>query len=92
MLNHRAITGLTRTSEQLQGALDSRVIIEQAKGLVSARLEIDPSDAFRVLRHYARANNRRLSELCELLVDRHMSASDLVGSVSHRAKRTGSRR
>ncbi|MFD6068723.1 ANTAR domain-containing protein [Amycolatopsis lurida] len=92
MLNHRAIAGLTRTSEQLQGALDSRVIIEQAKGLVSARLEIDPSDAFRVLRHYARANNRRLSELCELLVDRHMSASDLVGSVSHRAKRTGSRR
>ncbi|RSN59327.1 ANTAR domain-containing protein [Amycolatopsis sp. WAC 04182] len=88
MLNHRAITGLARTSEQLQGALDSRVIIEQAKGLVSARLEIGPSDAFRVLRHYARAHNRRLSELCELLVNRGMTASDLVGSIPKRLKHT----
>ncbi|MFJ8913386.1 ANTAR domain-containing protein [Amycolatopsis sp. NPDC102389] len=87
MLNHRAITGLTRTSEQLQGALDSRVIIEQAKGLVSARLEIDPADAFRVLRHYARGHNRRISELCELLVSRRMTAADLVGALPKRVKR-----
>ncbi|WP_410666162.1 ANTAR domain-containing protein [Amycolatopsis sp. lyj-84] len=92
MLNHRAIAGLTRTSEQLQGALDSRVIIEQAKGLVSARLEIDPTDAFLVLRHYARGHNRRISELCEQLVSRRMTVSDLVGSVPKRALRPGAKR
>ncbi|MEU3624300.1 ANTAR domain-containing protein [Amycolatopsis coloradensis] len=92
MLNHRAIAGLTRTSEQLQGALDSRVIIEQAKGLVSARLEIDPADAFLVLRHFARSHNRRLSEVCDLLVSRRMTASDLVGSLPHRATRPDRRR
>ncbi|EME51366.1 ANTAR domain-containing protein [Amycolatopsis decaplanina] len=81
MLNHRAIAGLTRTSEQLQVALDSRVIIEQAKGIVSAQLEIDPGAAFRLLRRYARSHNRRISDLCELIVTRRVTASDLVGSL-----------
>ncbi len=92
MLNHRAIAGLTAISEQLQGALSSRVIIEQAKGLVSARLEIGPDDAFLLLRRYARGHNQRISELCERLVSRRMSATDLVFSLSKGATRTGRRK
>ncbi|MFC3454543.1 ANTAR domain-containing protein [Amycolatopsis speibonae] len=92
MLNHRAIAGLTKTSEQLQGALDSRVIIEQAKGLVSTRLGVDPAEAFLVLRHYARSHNRRIGELCEQLVSRRMTASDLLKSLPKRSMRPDRRR
>ncbi|MEV6912436.1 ANTAR domain-containing protein [Amycolatopsis sp. NPDC051071] len=92
MLNHRAIAGLTATSEQLQGALSSRVIIEQAKGLVSARLEIGPDEAFLLVRRYARGHNQRISELCERLVSRRMSVSDLVSRAAASPSATRRRR
>jgi hypothetical protein len=87
MLNHRAIAGLTATSEQLQGALSSRVIIEQAKGLLSARLEVDPGEAFLLLRHYARSHNQRIGDLAEQLVSRRMTAGELVTSLPKQAIR-----
>ncbi|WP_181775156.1 GAF and ANTAR domain-containing protein [Amycolatopsis pittospori] len=92
MLNHRAISGLTATSQQLQGALSSRVIIEQAKGLVSARLEIGPDEAFLLLRRYARSHNQRIGELSERLVSRRMTAADLASSLPKRAMRAGRRK
>jgi hypothetical protein len=49
---------------QLQRALDSRVVIEQAKGSVAARLGITPSEAFELLRGYARRNNLKLADVC----------------------------
>ncbi|OXM46273.1 ANTAR domain-containing protein [Amycolatopsis alba] len=92
MLNHHAITELTRTTTQLQGALSSRVIIEQAKGLVSARLEIDPSAAFLLLRRYARGHNQRIGALCEQLVARRMTVSELVAAVPKHVTGQGRRR
>ncbi|WP_037318975.1 GAF and ANTAR domain-containing protein [Amycolatopsis orientalis] len=91
MLNHRAIAGLTTTSEQLQGALTSRVIIEQAKGLLSARLEITPEEAFIMLRRYARGHNQRIGDLAGKLVGRDMTAADLVSSLPKQAIRTSRR-
>ncbi|MFI7116765.1 ANTAR domain-containing protein [Amycolatopsis sp. NPDC049868] len=78
MLNHRTIAGLTTTSQQLQGALSSRVIIEQAKGLLSARLEVSPEGAFRVLRRYARGHNMRIGDLSERLMKRDLTVADLL--------------
>ncbi|MFD5247566.1 ANTAR domain-containing protein [Amycolatopsis sp. NPDC058340] len=78
MLNHRTIAGLTTTSRQLQGALSSRVIIEQAKGLLSARLEVSPEGAFRVLRRYARGHNMRIGDLSERLMSRRLTVADLI--------------
>lgn len=49
-------------AEQLQHALDSRVVIEQAKGMIAARNGLDVNEAFGLLRGYARANNRRLHD------------------------------
>lgn len=54
---------------QLQHALDARVKVEQAKGVVSATLRLPVGDAFDVLRQYARARNLRLIDL----------AADVVG-------------
>jgi ANTAR domain/GAF domain len=50
-------------AEQLQGALNSRVAIEQAKGVLAERLGLDMGQAFELLRQRARVQNRRLAEL-----------------------------
>jgi PAS domain S-box-containing protein len=54
---------------QLQTALDSRVLIEQAKGFLAARLGIDPEAAFRRLRTDARSSHRSLHEVAREVVD-----------------------
>lgn len=58
-----------RINRQLQGALDSRVIIEQAKGFVAAVLDITPNDAFDVIRAYARGNGHRLRQVAGEIIE-----------------------
>jgi AmiR/NasT family two-component response regulator len=55
-------------TEQLQGALNSRIIIEQAKGAIAQALNISVDEAFTAIRGYARRNNRRLTEVAESIV------------------------
>lgn len=55
--SRRELEDSRRLAGQLQRALDSRVLIEQAKGSVSARLDVTPDDAFELLRSYARARS-----------------------------------
>jgi len=55
-------------AEQLQGALNSRVIIEQAKGYLAARSDTDLDVAFKVIRRYARDHNQRLRDVAEAVV------------------------
>ena len=69
LLQHRAIRRGGILTEQLQTALNSRVLIEQAKGVLAERLQVDVSDAFTLLRDGARRHNRRLSELAQAVVD-----------------------
>lgn len=63
ILQERAIRRRDILAEQLQAALNSRVIIEQAKGILAERGRLDPSQAFALLRGQARSNNVRLSDL-----------------------------
>ena len=56
-------------NEQLQTALNSRVIIEQAKGKLAERLGLDMDQAFTLLRGQARARNLRLSDLAQAFID-----------------------
>lgn len=55
-------------NEQLQAALDSRVMIEQAKGVLAGRLDIEMGDAFELLRKRSRDERRRLLQVCEEVV------------------------
>ena len=48
---------------QLQRALNSRVVVEQAKVILAERLRVTPDEAFVLPRHYAREHNYPLTEL-----------------------------
>jgi GAF domain-containing protein len=54
-------------AEQLQSALNSRVVIEQAKGVIAERHHVDFDTAFARLRKYARDHNLRLSEAAQFV-------------------------
>ena len=69
LLHERSMRHSDTLNEQLQTALNSRVIIEQAKGKLAERLGLDMDQAFSLLRDQARASNRRLSDLAWAFVD-----------------------
>lgn len=59
--------------QQLQHALDSRVLIEQAKGVLAHRHGVDMDVAFRTLRDYSRNNGLLLRTVAEQVVNRSLS-------------------
>jgi GAF domain-containing protein len=65
----RALRKQADLSAQLQQALTSRVVIEQAKGVTGERLGLAMDDAFDLLRRYARSHNLRITELAGAVVD-----------------------
>ena len=56
-------------SEQLQHALDARVVIEQAKGVLAGQYDISPSAAYERLRSYTRQHRLRVREVARRIVD-----------------------
>ena len=56
-------------NQQLQSALTSRVAIEQAKGVLATRLEIEMDEAFELMRKRSRDERRRLVEIAEEVVN-----------------------
>ena len=68
ILAYRTIRRGELLGAQLQNALDSRVVIEQAKGVLAERSRIGVDEAFRRLREYARSHNRSLSDLAAEVV------------------------
>lgn len=68
-LQQRAATESQRLNEQLTTALTSRIVIEQAKGVIFERAGIDLSEAFSRLRKYARDNNLRLTDVARAAID-----------------------
>jgi hypothetical protein len=80
IVQQREIRRSLLTATQLQRALDSRVIIEQAKGAVAARLGITPDDAFGLLRDYARRESRPLREVASQAIAGELALQTLVAS------------
>jgi GAF domain-containing protein len=69
LLHERSMRRSDTLNEQLQAALNSRVVIEQAKGKLAERLGIDMNQAFTILRDQARNRNQRLSDVARALID-----------------------
>jgi hypothetical protein len=69
LLQERGIREARVLNEQLQAALNSRIVIEQAKGMLAERHQIDVSDGFESLRGYARDHNLRLAVVAQALLD-----------------------
>jgi hypothetical protein len=64
------VFGLRRENERLRTALESRIVIEQAKGVLAERFRLDLERSFELLRRSARSERRRIHEL----------AAEVVGS------------
>jgi GAF domain-containing protein len=73
ILQERAIREADIAKTQLQHALDSRVLIEQAKGVVAYSKNVDMDVAFQTLRAYSRSNNLNLRDVAASVVNRSLS-------------------
>src|SRR6266704_4448933 len=69
IVQHRTATEAQRLNEQLSAALTSRVVIEQAKGVIAERAGVDLAEAFSRLRSHARNHNRRLTDVARAAID-----------------------
>jgi GAF domain-containing protein len=77
ILQHRAALAGQVVNEQLQSALNSRIVIEQAKGIVSERESLNMQQAFSALRSYARSHGLRLVDVANAVIAGTLSASAL---------------
>lgn len=68
LLQERALSHAEALTEQLEGALNSRIIIEQAKGALAQLERTTPTDAFDLMRKRARADRRRLVDVAHEVI------------------------
>ncbi|WIM92561.1 GAF and ANTAR domain-containing protein [Actinoplanes oblitus] len=86
LLQQRTIHRGEVLAGQLQDALDSRVAIEQAKGVVAQARGISVDDAFTAIRAYARNRNLRLAEVARTVVTSRSAIPGLTGPPSGRRR------
>ena len=67
---------------QLEHALQSRVAIEQAKGVVAERYDLDLEEAFQLIRRAARTNRMKLHDLVAAIRPGEPSPPELLAAVS----------
>jgi GAF domain-containing protein len=77
ILQQRATQEAQAINEQLNHALNSRIIIEQAKGVLAERAELEMTDSFMWLRNYARRHNLRLAQVARDVIDGTLSSAVL---------------
>lgn len=78
VLQHRAVAQAQVLNDNLNHALNSRVVVEQAKGVIAERMHMSLVDAFHLLRQHARNANCRLAEVAQELVDGTLPAGALT--------------
>lgn len=77
MIQEQAISRAETLTEQLQGALNSRIVIEQAKGSIARARDLSIEDAFQVLRGHARRNHLRLTDLAHAVLSGTVKIAEL---------------
>ncbi|MFZ0665291.1 MAG: GAF and ANTAR domain-containing protein [Acidimicrobiales bacterium] len=88
ILQQRALAHETSLAGHLQEALNSRVVIEQAKGIVAERLHVEMDEAFALLRGYSRSSRRRLSEVASEIIAGLLSTASLVSGQPDQGRAT----
>jgi GAF domain/ANTAR domain len=92
LVQERAAADRALVNAQLQTALDSRVVLEQAKGVLSQRGDLEMNEAFAALRGYARDHNLRLTDVARSVTTRELPAGRVLEHAAARAgRRTRSR-
>ena len=69
LVNRRLLDQAEQTAAQLQHALDSRIVVEQAKGILAERYRLAPDEAFDILRAYTRSARRKLQDVANGVID-----------------------
>jgi AmiR/NasT family two-component response regulator len=82
ILQVRALRHSEMVTEQLQTALNSRVLIEQAKGVLAERRHISIAEAFALMRTYARDHNRLLSQVARAVITQDPDITDLTTALT----------
>jgi len=77
ILQHRAGVAAHELTRQLQEALDSRVAVEQAKGVIAERAGVPTEEAFNRLRDYARSHNLLLADVASDVVNGTLAVNTL---------------
>lgn len=80
LLHQRTVSQAEVLSEQLQGALNSRILLEQAKGVLSERAGIGVDVAFTLMRAHARRNHLQLGAVAVAVIDGTINPSELQSS------------
>lgn len=78
LVQDKAAADRTAINEQLQTALASRVVLEQAKGVLAQQGGLEMTEVFAVLRRYARDHNLRLTDVAQAVVSRALPAKQLL--------------
>jgi GAF domain-containing protein len=78
ILQKRALGDALVVTSQLEAALESRIAIEQAKGIVAERNRVTVDEAFALLRNYSRAHNVLLSQTAREIIDGSLGAAALI--------------
>jgi GAF domain-containing protein len=73
ILHERALRENAIVTEQLQSALNSRIVIEQAKGVVAQGAGVSIDESFEIIRSYARSHRIGLSDVAARLVARTLT-------------------
>ena len=79
ILQQRTLTRTSMLAEQLQQALDTRIVVEQAKGVLAEFAGADMGAAFEVLREYSRSNRLKLSDVARSVVTRELDPGQVIG-------------
>lgn len=87
LVAERALSDSTAINDQLQTALRSRVALEQAKGVLAERGQLDMTESFAVLRRYARDHSSKLSDVAQCVVSRELTADVVLEHA--RSRRVG---
>ncbi|HEY7931671.1 MAG TPA: GAF and ANTAR domain-containing protein [Acidimicrobiales bacterium] len=78
ILQHRTALDASTLNAQLGYALNSRIIIEQAKGMVAQTMNVDMDHAFATIRGYSRDHNVGLTIVASQIVERELSSATIA--------------